>query len=352
MKVAFLVQLPRSVSPGQRFRIENFEPIMKQNGIQPELFPFIDTETHRILYKKGHIVQKIFGVLRGFAKRIFFLFKAGKYDYIFLQREEAPIGPPVFEWILTKLMRKKMILDFDDAIWISDSKNKLLNWIKAYWKIKWLCKWAYKVSVGNEYLYSFASKYNNNVVLIPTCVDVVNQHNKLKDQKTNPVVVGWTGSHSTLRYLDPFVPLFREIASGGLAEILIISNKAPDFSFPGMRFISWQEKTEAEDILNMNIGIMPLKDDAWSEGKCGLKLIQYLSLGIPALASPVGVNSKIIEPGINGYLCTTEAEWKANITDLISNEQKRVEMGYNGRKKMVEQFSIQANTGVFLGLFS
>ena len=101
----------------------------------------------------------------------------------------------------------------------------------------------------------------------------------------------------------------------------------------------------------MNIGIMPLKDDAWSEGKCGLKLIQYLALGIPALASPVGVNSKIIEPGINGYLCSTIAEWKTSIEQLIQDEQKRADMGYNGRKKMVEQFSIQANAGVFLGLF-
>ena len=324
---------------------------MKENGIETEIFPFISPNTHKIFYKKGHVFQKITGVISGFIKRIIFLFKAGQYDYIFLQREAAPIGPPVFEWILARLMRKKMIFDFDDAIWISDSKNKWLNSIKAYWKIKWICKWAYKVSVGNEYLYSYASKYNNNVILIPTCVDVVNQHNKLKNQKTNPVVVGWTGSHSTLRYLDPLVPLFQEIASSGLAEILIISNKAPDFSFPGMRFIAWQEKTEAEDILNMNIGIMPLKDDAWSEGKCGLKLIQYLALGIPALASPVGVNSKIIEPGINGYLCSTIAEWKTSIEQLIQDEQKRADMGYNGRKKMVEQFSIQANAGVFLGLF-
>jgi glycosyltransferase involved in cell wall biosynthesis len=118
-----------------------------------------------------------------------------------------------------------------------------------------------------------------------------------------------------------------------------------------MEFIQWNEASEIVDLLEMHIGIMPLKADAWSEGKCGFKLIQYLSLGIPAVANPVGVNKNIIENEVTGFLCSTVEEWENALTKLIKDSHLRKKMGEKGRDKIVSSYSIQANEGLFLSLF-
>lgn len=300
-------------------------------------------------------MKKAYGVFKGFLKRLFHVaFIAPSYDYVFIHREASPIGPPIFEFILSKILRKKIIYDFDDAIWVTNTshENKLVNWVKAFWKVKHICRWAYKVSAGNDFLCAYARQYNSNVVLMPTCVDTENRHNQIKNQETEKIVIGWTGSHSTMKYLDEMVPLLKKTVTELGAEVVIISNKEPAFEFGDLQYLPWKEATETEDLLKMNIGIMPLENDAWSEGKCGFKLIQYMSLGVPAVASPVGVNKTIIDEGQNGFLCTNPDEWYTAIRKLANDTELRKEMGKKGREKIVRKYSIQANSGVFLGLFN
>jgi glycosyltransferase involved in cell wall biosynthesis len=255
---------------------------------------------------------------------------------------------------VAKVFRKKIIYDFDDAIWIPNTskENRLAAWVKAFWKVKYICSWAYKVAGGNGYLCAFARNYNADVLLLPTAVDVVERYNKTRDHKKGPIVIGWTGSHSTMHYLDEIVPVLKKVSTEHSAQVQIISNKKPVFQFPNLYFKQWKEATEIEDLLQFDIGIMPLKNDAWSEGKCGFKLIQYLSLGIPAVTNPVGVNKKIIDQDINGFLCDDQQEWYEALVVLIQNETLRKQMGKQGREKIVSQFSVQANADLFLGLFN
>jgi glycosyltransferase involved in cell wall biosynthesis len=117
------------------------------------------------------------------------------------------------------------------------------------------------------------------------------------------------------------------------------------------RFIPWNEETEIEDLLLCNIGIMPLADDEYAKGKCGFKIIQFLSLGIPVAAAPVGVNSKIIEEYECGYLCRNTAEWTRALEELLLDADKRAEMGRKGRQRMVERYSRKSNAARFLSLF-
>jgi glycosyltransferase involved in cell wall biosynthesis len=288
----------------------------------------------------------------GFLRRLWVvLFQVHSFDYVFIHREASPIGPPVFEFLISRVFRKKIIYDFDDAIWIPDSENRLLKWVKSYGKIKWICRWSYKVAGGNAYLCRYAKQFNSRVFLIPTCVDIKNRHNRLKEQSDLPVTIGWTGSHSTLKYLEPLVPLLKHLAEDYNITIVVICNQPPSFSFKGLQFIQWKEDDEIGQLLKMHIGIMPLPADPWSEGKCGFKLIQYLSLGIPAVASPVGVNTNIIDQGVNGFLCSNEAEWKNALLHLIQEKELRQQMGAEGRKKIVHHFSIQAYEKSFACLF-
>jgi glycosyltransferase involved in cell wall biosynthesis len=354
-KVLFLLPYPLGKAPSQRFRVEAYFSLLEEHSIVYATHEFLDEKAWEVLYKQGSVFKKAGAVLKGFLRRAkLVLFDASRYSYIFIHREASPLGPPIFEWLLARVLRKKIIYDFDDAIWIPNTsqENKIAGWIKAFWKIKYICRWSYKVAGGNNYLCEYARRFNDQVVLLPTCVDIVKRYNQVKDQDTGKVVIGWTGSHSTMKYLDAIVPVLIQMSKEFDVETVIISNKEPSFDFTGLRFLKWQESTEIEDLLKFNIGIMPLEENAWSEGKCGFKLIQYLALGIPAVASPIGVNKKIIEQGTNGLLCRSDEEWIQALRMLITNTNLRVAMGKSGREKIEKQFSLQANAGTFLELFS
>lgn len=352
--ILFLVPYPLRNAPSQRFRIELYEPYLKELGVKYHISSFIDQQTWHILYKPGNSLKKAFGIFKGLLRRIKdVLIEAPGYDYIFIHREAAPIGPPVFEWILAKLLGKKIIYDFDDAIWLPNTTNTngIAAWFKAHWKVKYISKWAHTVVGGNRYLCDYASQYNKNVVCIPTVVDTERMHNQLKEHREDSIIVGWTGSHSTLPFLDPIIPSLKELHDEYPFTLLVIANKKPDYSFPSLMFIPWNEETEIEDLLKIDIGIMPLVDDAWSEGKCGFKLIQYMSLGIPAVASPVGVNKAIIEHGVNGYIGNNGEEWKQYLMAMMKDTQFRKKLGKAGREKIVKEFSITSQKDKFLELF-
>lgn len=354
-QVLFLVPYPLHKAPSQRFRVEAFLPLLQKNNITYSIEPFLDAHTFQILYKDSSIIKKAIGVVKGFLRRwVVVILYIYRYEFIFIHREVAPVGLPIFEWVIAKIWRRKIIYDFDDAIWLPNTtkENKIIKWVKAFWKVKFLCKWSYKVVGGNEFLCSYAKLYNKNVILIPTTVDVLNRHNQLKDQNTGKIIIGWTGTHSTMKYLNPIVPVLKRLSSEFDLSFIVISNKVPDFFLPNLHYIPWSETTEINDLLLLNIGLMPLEKDAWSEGKCGFKLIQYMALGIPCVASPVGVNNIIIEQEVDGYLCTTEEQWYSAIKKLISDISLRKTMGERGRRKVIDNYSVQANTDVFLDLFT
>ena len=128
-KVLFLVPYPLKRAPSQRFRVELFLPHLAAKNIDYKIAPFLDVRTFSVLYGKASPVQKLWGIIKGFLRRFWIvLFEAHRYNYIFVHREASPIGPPIFEFLLSRIFRKRIIYDFDDAIWIPDSSNKLLNW--------------------------------------------------------------------------------------------------------------------------------------------------------------------------------------------------------------------------------
>lgn len=353
--ILFLVPYPMKHAPSQRFRVELFLPELDKTGICYSVQSFLDEKTWEQLYKGGGVLQKAYGVAKGFARRWKkVLFGLKKFDYVFIHREASPLGPPVFEWLISKIFRKKIIYDFDDAIWIPNTskENRLVSWVKAFWKVKFICRWSYKVVGGNDYLCDFALEHNKQVIKIPSCVDTVGQHNRLKDQQTKKVIIGWTGSHSTMKFLDELVPVLKILKQKYPVEFAIICNKPPQFELAELRYIPWNESTEVEDLLKINIGLMPLDPDPWCEGKCGFKLIQYLSLGIPAVASPVGVNRQIIEKRENGFLCSTKEEWIQALSFLIENFSARAAMGKSGREKIEREYSVQSQSEKFLDLFT
>ena len=352
-KIFFLVPYPTGAAPSQRFRFEQYYDLLLKNNCQVRISPFLDQTAWKILYHKGQHFLKAFKILAGFKRRINDIFAMRDYDFVFIHREAAPIGPPVIEWVIAKILKKRIIYDFDDAIWLSNTSehNQIIARFKWHDKVKHICQWSYKVSCGNEYLADFARLYNQNVIINPTTIDTVNLHNRVKDQNTARVVIGWTGTHSTSQYLQNIIPVIEKLEKTHDFTFAVISNGPLNINLKSLRYIRWNKDTEMDDLIQFNIGLMPLIDDKWAKGKCGFKALQYMSLGIPAIVSPVGVNTKIVDHGINGSVCTTPQEWEAAIAKYLTQPALRTKIGEAARKKIEQSYSVKSNASNFLSLF-
>lgn len=354
MKILFVCPYPAGLAPSQRFRFEQYFSLLNAKGIDYVQASFLTEQDYRILYKSGSMSRKFIAVVKGFLRRFFLVFKVGGYNKIFIHREASPLGPPVFEFLVSRVLGKDVIYDFDDAIWLPNTskENKLIAGIKWHSKVRSIIKWSKAVSCGNEYLCQFARQYNSKVILNPTTVDTICLHKTIKDQNSERLVIGWTGTHSTAVYLLDIIPAVAELEKKYDFDFLVISNQNPALPLKSFIFCPWNKETEIEDLLQINIGIMPLKEDEWSEGKCGFKLLQYMALGIPSVASPVGVNTRIIESNENGYLSSGTQDWIKYLSMLLEDAGLRQRLGSAGRQKVVKDFSTVANSENFLSLLN
>ncbi|WNB17319.1 glycosyltransferase [Marivirga arenosa] len=352
-QILFVCPYPTDEAPSQRFRFEQYFKILKSYGYKYDIAPFLTIKAWNILYKNGSSIQKSIWILLSYFKRIALLFFIRKYDRIFIHREASPLGPAFFEWFSVKILKKKIIYDFDDAIWLDDPNEKgslkaILKWKR---KVRSICKWSYKVSAGNQYLADYAKRYNQNVIINPTTIDTGYHENKVIQKENEKITIGWTGTHSTLQYLSPLIPILDQLNQNYDFELLIISNQKPDFNVNYIRFIKWSKTSEIEDLNQIDIGIMPLSDDIWSKGKCGFKMLQYMSINKAVIASPVGVNQKILEESNAGIIASNDSEWINGLKKLLDNNDLRNELGKRGRKYIQNHYSVKSNTENFLKLF-
>ena len=353
MKILFVVPYPLGRSPSQRFRFEQYFKILTAAGYEFKTESFYNNAGWNALYSSGNIAGKFFALVRGFINRTLLVFRLAPYEYIFLHREATPVGPPVFEWIAAKVFGKKIIYDFDDAIWTTDnsSENSLSKFIRWRQKTNFICNVASVVSCGNGYLAAYAKQFNTNVIVNPTTIDT-SYHIPRTNASHPGVVIGWTGSHSTLKYLDELLPAIAQLEKSLPGLIFkVIADRDPKLQVASFRFVRFSEEHEIADLSDFDIGIMPLPNDEWAKGKCGFKALQYMSLAIPAVASPVGVNSEIIKDGESGFLCSSMDEWIVKLTILINDVELRQRMGKAGREAVEKNYSVTSNSSNFLGLF-
>lgn len=354
MRVLFITPYPTNEAPSQRFRFEQYFNALLKEGHTYETSSFLTVDAWNILYKQGYTLEKIFALFRGYSQRIIDLLRMGHFDIVFIHREASPFGPPWFEWLVTKIFGKYTVYDFDDAIWIpnaSETNGKLTMMFKQFSKTADICRWSDVVSVGNSYLGEFASKFNSNIKINPTTIDTDEYHNITKDHSNKKITIGWTGSHSTVQYLDEIYPVLKRLEEKYDFEFHVICDVSPKFNLKSMKFIPWTKKSEIEDLLKFNIGIMPLPVDVWSKGKCGFKALQYMALGIPAVVSGVGVNSEIVDHGVNGCVCNSNEEWFLSLEKLIIDSEYLRKLSEKTREKIVNNYSVKSNTKNFLSLF-
>ena len=310
----------------------------------------MDDKMWKVIYREGFMFAKILGTIKGFVKRMALLLSIHKYTFVFIHREATPFGPPLFEWMTSKIFRKRIIYDFDDAIWKRDysNANRLAAWLKQPGKVKKICGWSFIVSAGNRYLSDYAREVNSNVIINPTIVDTDNYHNKTKDQQSRPVNIGWTGTQTTIKYLSPLIPMLESLHEQHQFVLYVICNEDPNWDKEWITFVPWSKKSEIADLLQFHIGLMPLPDDEWANGKCGFKAIQYMALGIVPVASAVGVNSQLITHNSNGLLIRNEADWLVMLASLLNDEELRNRLAVTARAHIENSYSVAASKEVFL----
>jgi glycosyltransferase involved in cell wall biosynthesis len=340
MRVLAIVPNLYDTSPGQRFRIEQWEPRLRERGVEITYAPFVDEELSALLYQTGKTGQKLAHVTRGFGRRLRVVRSARDFDAVYIFREAALFGPPIFERMI-KRMTTPIIFDFDDAIFVSyrSPSNGYLSYLKFAAKAGTICRLASHVMVGNPYLAEYSRQFNSNVTMIPTTIDLEKYQMRERAANDAPVVIGWTGSFSTVQHLDTLRGALRKLAQRDRFRLRVIGT--PKYSLDGIEVdaMDWRAETEVDDLRTADIGIMPLPDDGWSKGKCGLKALQFMALGIPTICSPVGVNTDIIQDGENGFIAGTEEEWVQKLGALIRSRELRKRLGQAGRATVEQRYS-------------
>lgn len=340
MRVLAIVPGQFDTSPGQRFRLEQWEPLLQQRGVEITYAPFEDEELHDVLYQDGNMKRKARLVLRAFQRRLSLLRSVRHYDLVYVFREASLLGPPLCErWIHRAGV--PLIFDFDDAIFVPyvSPANRYLSWLKQPSKTRTICRLASHVMAGNSYLAQYAATVNNRVTIVPTTIDTEKYYFSERRSTEEPPVIVWSGSFSTVQHLDTLREALQRLAQQESFRLRVIGT--PNYKLEGVEVesMSWRAQTEVEDLVTADIGIMPLPDDRWSKGKCGLKALQYMALGIPTICSPVGVNSEIIQDGKNGMIAGTEDEWITRFTQLLRSPELRNTLGRAGRKTVETKYS-------------
>jgi glycosyltransferase involved in cell wall biosynthesis len=324
MKILFLVQgLDVAAS---RYRVLQYLPYLKEHGVQATVLPF----------------QK------GFFKKLKLFKSAGKYDILFIQRKRFPVL-----WL--KYIRKnarKIVYDFDDSVMYRNSKAANPESNTRVKMFKNMVNASDHVIAGNQFLKDNTTPYTNNVTTIPSPIDMTLYPLKKYSEKNDNITLGWIGATGSIHYLEKMKPVFE--ALGKKYEDLrlkIICDTFFDCDNITVEKKLWCEQEEVADIQSLDIGLMPLMDDPWSHGKCGLKILQCLAVGVPVVCSPAGINKEIVEDGVHGFWANTQEEWIEKLEILINDHDLRKRMGMEGRKRVIEHYSLKANAPRLLKIF-
>jgi glycosyltransferase involved in cell wall biosynthesis len=349
-RLLVLASKPPGMSPSQRYRFEQWAPhLAREHAISLEFAAFECRRLAELLYEPGHIVTKAALTLKDYARRSSVLARAAEYDAVVIHREAALIGPAIYERLLAN-RGTPIIYDFDDAIWSlgKASKNGFFSRLHFPGKTSTICRLASAVTVGNPYLADYARQWNPSVEIVPSSIELAD-YPVMPESADQKFVVCWTGSTTTLIHFEHARPALEKLATLLPLTVKIICSEPPLRPIAGaeMLFVPWRADREAVDVGDCHVGIMPLPDNDFSRGKGAMKALQYMATGRPVVVSPVGVNSKIVRPGDNGFLASTPAEWVDCLSALARDRQLRERLGKCARATVERDYSAAASAAKF-----
>ncbi|HYC41318.1 MAG TPA: glycosyltransferase family 4 protein [Chitinophagaceae bacterium] len=354
-KILILCPSPRGTAATQRLKYEQYLELLASEGYTFHISAFQTRRFWKIIYRDGRTLEKIFWTVFGYLRRALDLARSPFYDGVFVNLWVTPLGLPVFERMLF-LFNRRVIYDIDDMIFMprfEHVKENIFQKLKGKKKPLILMKHARYVIACTPQLTDIAAKRNKfgNAVDISSTLNTDRFRPPERQSEKYPVVLGWTGTHSSFAFLRTLAPVLKRVCASRRVELLVIANKV--FSLDGLEITSipWREETEVRDLHRIDIGLYPIPANDYSLGKSSLKALTYMSVGIPVVATAYGANFRVIHDGVEGFLAKDEDEWFEKIIRLIDNPGLRKQMGRAGRERVQREFSVEANFPKYMQVF-
>jgi glycosyltransferase involved in cell wall biosynthesis len=332
--------------PSSRHRIYQFLPALEAAGIRCVVRPLFGLTYLRLLRVRLGVLRVLLTIpycLVRFLRRAWDLLAVRGADLVVIEAQLFPYAPPVVERLLARL-GCRLLHEYDDAIYLTWGHRR---------KIPCLSRLAVGTIVGNEELAREAGLHGVRAVVVPTVVDTERfiPAPAGPSRRAEALTIGWIGLAYNLSYLEALAPVFRRLQRAHGVRLRVVCSRPPRLAGVRVEFVPWRLEREVEDLRGCNIGIMPLPDTAWARGKCGLKLLQYMAVGLSVVASPVGVNREIIVDGENGLLAGTEAEWEERLGRLLREETTRARLGRAARLTVERCYALRVWAPTVVALY-
>lgn len=333
-----------------RIRFGQYFGALAREGISCRLSPLLSDAYLPLRYRDDP--RRYAYALAGYLGRVWALLRTRAYDVVWVEGELFPGLPAIFESLLA-MTGTPYVVDYDDALF-----HKYDHWSKGLLggmyreKFSRLLSRSSGATAGNAYLEALCLRNSAPVVTrIPSVVDIARYiQEDSADPADRPLTIGWIGTPHTMKHLRAVEPALRRLASEFPLVLMTVGANPLDGYGVSLKQHSWSLDSEVRLINEMDIGIMPLADEPFERGKCGYKLIQYMALAKPVVASPVGVNTEIVSHGTNGFLANDEQGWFNALRELAASRDMRTAMGVAGRARVVEYYSVQAQAPVVAGV--
>ena len=286
--------------------------------------------------RKEGIHATVAGYPKSLLKKMSLLRKAKEFDIVYLQKKL--LSPP--EVKILRKYAKRIFFDFDDAIYCRNNTEGDLESRSRDMRFRYIVQNADLVVAGNGVLADYARQFSKNVVIIPSAVETRNIPVKDYTAVHEDTIIGWVGGRGNLHHLKMLSPVLKELSSGHSIQVNIVCDAALDIPSVKVKNIPWRLETQEKEIALFDIGVMPLPDDRWTQGKCGYKAIQYMAAAVPPVISDVGSNRDILDHNREGFLVPSIDGFYGTLKLLVEDRNRREKIGLNARKKAEERFSV------------
>jgi glycosyltransferase involved in cell wall biosynthesis len=332
---------------GPRLRIAQLAPLLATRGITLTLRTTLDRDGFRNLYDRRKVGATAGAIVKGVGRGVAEALGSGRYDVVLLYREALLAGPPLLEWTISRIARRPLVLDVDDAIWVpyaSPTYGRLGTVLKWPGKADHLIDLAAVVTCGNRFIAEYVASRGGTPAVVPTVVDLDRLTPADTSARAGVPVLGWIGTHSTRPYLESVVPVLQSLARTHRFRLRVVGAGSRPFEVPGVEVEArdWELEREAADLRSFDIGLYPIVADSWAPGKSGLKSVQYMAVGVPFVVTPIGAAAEIGEPGTTHLAAASHEEWRAALARLLDDRALRHAMGAAGRRHALAHYPLSA----------
>lgn len=299
-------------------------------------------------YRRAGVEATVLAPRSNFSDRLRVIREARLHNVVVLFKS---IGFSRLQLALLQRANPRIIFDFDDAVMFREQKYERPLRARTFDKFLRTVEHCVAVVAGNRFLGCFAEACGCRTIILPTPIDLTKY--QLKEQKQEcGSCIGWLGLSDGFRYLQRIAPAFRKLEElFPDVRLKVVSDKPLQLDGVRVENELWRIETEQANLASFDVGIMPLWDSAWTRGKCSYKILQYMGVGTPVVASPVGMNPEVITHGVNGYLAETEDDWVSCIGGLLENAKERKALAARGRELVEKEYSLKRFTESYVKLF-